>query len=389
MSRLAVGLNLLHVTARSGGMHTYARELIPALLATGQVRLVGFVGRDFAPDLRAAGWAQDVEWATLPVSWDYARPWNPLAMAAAQWAVLPALAARHRLDVLHGTAGIGPPLSRPSASVVTVHDAIWLRFPRTMSRRATLAMRTFVPLGARRADRVIALSRPGRDEIVTQLGLDERRVDVVAHGAPPPGPAEAEADVRAALGLGPGRVLVCVAQLLPHKNLAGLLRALLGVPDDVTLVLVGAHTPHEAKLRSVAEHLGVGGRVRFAGWLPARRLEGLYALAAGVVLPSFDEGFGLPALEAMRRGIPVACSDIPALRETTDGGALVFDPHDPGAITQAVLALLSGEASGRVASACERASRFTWERTARLTLASYRRALEQRRAGDAGRLGVT
>ncbi len=375
MSRLAAGLNLLHVTARSGGMHTYARELIPALLATGEVRLVGFTGRDFDPELRRAEWAGDMDWVTLPVTWDYARPWNPLSMTAAQWAALPAQAAGRRLDVLHGLAGIGPPVHPGVASVVTVHDAIWLRFPRTMSRRATLAMRLFVPAGARRADRVIALSGPGRDEIVTQLSLEGSRVDVVAHGAAEPDPAEPAAQVRAALGLGSRRVLMCVAQLLPHKNLSALVRAAEGLPGDVALVLVGAPTAHEPELRRLAGDLALDDRVRFAGWLERSRLEGLYDIAAGLVLPSFDEGFGLPVLEAMRRGLPVACSDIPALREMTDGSARLFDPHDQAAIAAALHDLL--EAGGGAAPdgrAARRARAYTWAQTARLTLDTYRRA---------------
>jgi glycosyltransferase involved in cell wall biosynthesis len=382
VSALAVGLNLLHVTDRSGGMHTYARELVPALLrADPGAHLTAFVARDVARDLREADWAGDVEWIDVPVSWTYDRPWNPLAVAGAQWAGLPWQAARHRLDVLHGLAGIGPPVAGGrTASVVTVHDAIWMRFPHTMSRRATLAMRTFVPLGARRAARVIALSRAARRDVIAQLGLDPVRVEVVAHGAAEPGPAEAADEVRRALDLADGRVIACIAQLLPHKNLESLVGAAAQLPPDVTVVFVGAPTPYEHELRAAAERMGVRARVRFAGWLPQARLEGLYALATAVVLPSFDEGFGLPALEAMRRGVPLVCSDIPALRELTEGSALLFDPYEPERLREALLRVLEDEdlRAESVRVGRERAHAHTWGRAAEETLEVYRRASRRR-----------
>ena len=374
-----VGLNLLHLTPRSGGMHTYARELMPALLAADdRLRLTAFVGREVPEDVRRGPWAREVEWVELPVSWNYGRPWNPLVIAAAQWAVLPLQARRRGLDVLHGMAGIGPPAHPGVASVVTVHDAIWLRHPHTMSRRATLAMRAFVPPGARRADRVIALSRDAGDDVVRRLRLDPARADVIPHGAAEPGPGEPEAEVRRALDLGERRVVVCIAQLLPHKNLARLVRAAAGLPADAVLVIVGAPTPHELELRALVDELRISDRVRFAGWLPRARLEGLYALAAGVVLPSLDEGFGLTALEALRRGVPLACSDIPPLREITGDAALHFDPRDQAAIASALDALLhpGADSERRVAAGRERAMEFTWRRAARATLEAYRRARE-------------
>jgi glycosyltransferase involved in cell wall biosynthesis len=383
VSGLSVGLNLLHVTARAGGMHTYARELIPALLSAGEgVRLTAFAGRDVSPELRGADWAGEVDWVELPVSWNYDRPWNPVAMAGAQWAALPALASRRRLDVLHGLAGIGP-LAHPGVtSVVTVHDAIWLRFPRTMSRRATLAMKAFVPPSARRAQRVIALSQAAGDDVSRRFRLDPGRVDVIPHGAAEPDPAEPEGTVRRALHLGDARVVACVAQLLPHKNLPTLIEAAAALPADVRLVLVGAPTAHEEELRAQAASLGLAERIRFAGWLPRARLEGLYALAAGIVLPSLEEGFGLPVLEAMRRGIPVACSDIPVLREVTNGTAILFEPLDRDELGGALNRLLDPDAAAqRARLGRERARLFDWERTGSATVATYEGA--RSRSSDA------
>jgi glycosyltransferase involved in cell wall biosynthesis len=112
-------------------------------------------------------------------------------------------------------------------------------------------------------------------------------------------------------------------------------------------------------------------------WLPAADLEGLYRAASCVVFPSLYEGFGLPVLEAMARGVPVACSNRSSLPEVAGDAALAFDPEDVDAIRSAMESLLTDAAlADRLREAGrERAALFTWERTAELTVASYRRAL--------------
>ena len=95
---------------------------------------------------------------TFPVDYGYESPWNPLRVGAAQWAALPWIAARRRLDVVHGLANVVPLVSPRVARVVTLLDLIWLHFPTTMSRRATLTMQATALPSARLADRVIAIS---------------------------------------------------------------------------------------------------------------------------------------------------------------------------------------------------------------------------------------
>jgi alpha-1,3-rhamnosyl/mannosyltransferase len=122
--------------------------------------------------------------------------------------------------------------------------------------------------------------------------------------------------------------------------------------------------------------LGVEDDVRLIGWIEPDRLEGLYAAATCLVCASLHEGFGLPVLEAMARGVPVACSNTSSLPEVAGDAALMFDPRSTGEIAQALRRLLSDEALRirLIARGRERAHQFTWERTARLTLESYARA---------------
>jgi glycosyltransferase involved in cell wall biosynthesis len=180
-------------------------------------------------------------------------------------------------------------------------------------------------------------------------------------------------------------VLLSASAKRPHKNLLRLLdaHALLGGGGGgggrarPVLVLPGYATPHEDELRARAAALGTSDDVRFVGWVSDADMEGLYALADAFVFPSLYEGFGLPVLEAMARGVPVACSDRSSLPEVAGDAALLFSPEDVGAMAAALTRLLDDEALRARLSAAgvERAASFTWARTAELTVASYRRAL--------------
>jgi glycosyltransferase involved in cell wall biosynthesis len=391
MTSLRLGLNLTYLLADSGGSGSYARELIPALMAVEpEIRITGFVNADSPDSVLHADWAGEVDWVRFPIRPQRPGPLAPLLSMAAQWGALPAAAARRRLDVVHGLANVVPPLHPRVATVVTILDLIWLRHTTTMTRRATLGMRLAVPPSARTANRVIAISHAAREDLVRTLGLRPAKVDVTHLGvrldetvSPSPEPK-----VRERLAIGPGPLVLCVAQVRPHKNLGGLVRALALLPDRAAqLVVVGAHTGHEAELRELAREAGVEARVHLPGWVSDEDLEGLYGAAACFALPSFEEGFGLPLLEAMRRGTPVACSDASSLPEVAGDAAVLFDPHDPKSIAAALERLLSDDAlrARLVERGLARCREFTWEATARATLESYRRALASApRAGRGG-----
>jgi glycosyltransferase involved in cell wall biosynthesis len=146
------------------------------------------------------------------------------------------------------------------------------------------------------------------------------------------------------------------------------------------LVLPGYPSPFDDELRAVAERAGVADRVHLCGWVGDADLEGLYRAATCLAFPSLAEGFGLPVLEAMARSLPVACSGVSALPEVAGDAALLFDPLSTEAIAGAVAALLHDPAlrARLVARGREQAARFSWDRTARDTVASYERTLAGR-----------
>lgn len=335
-----------------------------------------FVGADAPDEVVADPRSHDVEWVRLP-----SRVASRTHLLA-QMAALPPLALRRRLDLLHSLANIGPPVAPGLSRVVTLLDVIWLHQGEQWEQgRAARGFAFLSRVCAQRADRVIAISRSAREDIVASLDLAPDRVDVAPLGVrvDPSAPAVGEQEVRASLRL-EGRVILSVAQKRPYKNLGTLIRAVAELEERATLVLVGAPTTHEEELRALARQLGVEDDVRFPGWVSEPELEGLYRLASCFVLPSLIEGFGLPVLEAMARGVAVACSDRPSLPEVAGDAALLFDPEDQQAVTTAIRRLLDDRelAAQLVERGRERVHLYSWERTAEATLESYRRAVEQK-----------
>jgi glycosyltransferase involved in cell wall biosynthesis len=312
-------------------------------------------------------------------------PWHLLA----QMGALPVMAARRKLDVVHGLANLVPPVSPAVPTVVTLLDVTWAHFPETMHRTATLARKVLAPLCARAADRVIAISDAAKRDIVETLRLDPAKVDVTPLGVRPSETQNRVSadEVRRRFGLRAGPIVLCVAQKREHKNLARLIRAVAALDDgDVQLVLVGESTSHESDLRALAAELGTAERVHFPPWISDAELEGLYEAASCFVLPSFMEGFGLPLLEAMQHGLPVGCSNVSSLPEVAGGAALYFDPSSEQEMSRAIDRLLRDRtlADDLVCRGHERCAVFTWEETARRTLATYRRAIEESRRARRG-----
>ncbi len=304
-------------------------------------------------------------------------PWYPLAAAVVELR-RPRRAAflvdgpawrwtlrRHRVDVLHIPAwGVPPGLRLPV--VATGYDATPLRFPSPPQwwprRRAVMALRSL-----RRATAVHAISAHAGAELVTHAGLDPVRIHVVHLGAgapftPRPQPAAPHH-------------LLFVGGLDPHKNVA-LLAAMLDLPGAGRLppLVVAAPSAPASGLFAAAIS---DGRVRFATARSDAELAELYRGAVALLLPSRNEGFGLPAVEAMACGCPVVAADAGALPEVCAGAAVLLSPDDAAAWCQAAVRLsASGEhRRALVAAGLARAAELTWERTARGLVAVYRAAI--------------
>lgn len=371
-----VGLNLIYLTpGATGGTEVYARELIPELVAAApEHRFTAFLNRDAAGS--AGPWSDLIESAVVPV-----RAMNRVDWVRGEQQLLPRLAQRAKVDVLHSLANTGPGWGR-FRRVVTIHDLIYHVVGEARGGLRARGMRLLLPLAVRGNSRIIVDAAATVPDLERHLGVPTSQVDVVPLGygsrrrvEPMP-----EAELRRRIDGGDRQIVLSVSAKLPHKNLVRLIGALAAVPADSRplLVLPGYPTPHEEQLKARADALGVRDDVRFLGWVSEQELEGLYAAAACFVFPSLYEGFGLPVLEAMARGLPVACSARGALAEVAGGAALLFDPESELAIARAVQELLADPARARRLSEAgsAQAARFSWQATATGTLASYQRAVQ-------------
>lgn len=375
---MKVGLNMLFLGPGSGGVGRYAVELAAALAGREEISLELFVSRDAPAELLEPARARGARITRLPVGRS-----GRFGYLAATFAGAPFLAARQRLDIFHSPANVGPFLVPGARTLITVHDLIWLRAGSEWDSQAAIdAMRRSTTLTVPRVDRIITDSHSSRRDLEAYLGPKLPPVDVVPLGVrPEAGPVAAdEQALRERMGIGAGKVILCVAQKRPYKRQEVLVRALAGLPEEVVLVMPGASTPYERELKRLAGELGLSEQVVFPQWVSEEELDGLYRLAGCFALVSELEGFGLPVLEAMARGVPVVCSNRASLPEVAGDAATVVDPDDPAAVLEALKGALFDEElrAERSEAGRARAASFSWERTAEQTVCSYRAALQDR-----------
>jgi glycosyltransferase involved in cell wall biosynthesis len=347
-----VGISLLTlVPGQLGGSETYVRELLRALGRVGDLDY-----RVLLPQVAPGG----AEGLPSETATEYRRaqtiPQRLLAMSAAAARPGPLRARLRDADVVHYPLTLRVPPVGPS--VVTLHDVQHLDLP-SMFPRSERAFRAVAwHRSVRAADRVIVMSEFVRDRAAKLLGLDKERMRVVPlgldHAQLTPGAAEREPFV------------LYPARRWPHKTHARLFEAFALVRrerPDLRLVLTGG-----------GDFGALPGGVEARGHVSWPEVVGLMQRASALAFPSLYEGFGLPPLEAMACACPVASSNAAALPETTGGAARLFDPHDPRAIADGLLDVLA-DPGPWVGRGLARASRFSWDETARGTDAVYRELL--------------
>lgn len=352
-----------------GGIGTYLRELVPRLAEDERVdRLVlahhGPRDADPFPGLEKA------DSRYLPGRRDVTGVlWHSLGRPFLERYV-------GKVDLVHAPSLVYPPSRAPL--VATVHDLTPAAFPSLFPRRWRWFHLRGLHLILERAQVIMCDSKATLSDLRRFTGGRMPPARVVPLGVNPPGTI-GERDVEEVLrkySLEPGYLLF-VGTLEPRKNLGRLVEAFSSLGEIHRrrgLVLVGARGwLGESELERI---LGVPG-VRWLGFLPREELEAVYRGASVFVYPSLYEGFGLPVLEAMVRGLPVVTADVPALREVAEEAALLVDPEDEGEIRRAVKRLLE---DGRLREDLaergkEQAGKFPWSRTAGLTVEVYMEAM--------------
>ena len=342
--------------ANRRGYGRFTRELVSAMV--GQHPEHRFVLVVDGHTARECSFPEDAETLVVATS---AQPTKAAAADGSRslrdlWRMSRALS-RARFDVvLFPTRYTFVPLFGPTPAVLTMHDTTDISQPQLLfpDWRARLRWRIKSGLAVRRADRLVTVSNDARRQIAAAFGFREESITVVSEGPDPifrarPGdPAVNAVRARYRLPLAAPLVLY-VGGISPHKNLQALLRAAAlarrSEPGDWHVVLVGdfkgdSFLSCHRELVDLARSLGIEERVTFTGFVPDEDLVLLYNAAAMLVLPSKGEGFGLPVVEAMACGLPVAASDRNSLPEVLGGAGLLFDPDSPDAIAACIRRLL-------------------------------------------------
>jgi glycosyltransferase involved in cell wall biosynthesis len=381
-SPLRIGINTLFlVPGDVGGVEPYFRNLLRELVHLDtRSDYILFTNRENDGTFATEN-AANVRDVRCPV-----RAMRRPARLAYEYALLPPQARRQRVDVLFSPNYTAP--SRPYyASVAAILDMRHADLPETFSPAFRAVHARLVRRTAASAARILTLSDHAKRRIVAVYGVPPERVTVTHLAADPiyfaPVPGEEVARVRRRYGLHDPYIL-SVASLFPHKNLDTLLDAFtaLRLTDHppVQLALVGLQKSAAAALQARIRAGGLEKDVIVTGWVPEADLPALYRGAEVYVLPSRYEGFGLPVLEAMASGTPVITTTATSLPEVAGDAALLVDPDDRTGLVTALRRVL-GDAALRaelVGRGRERATLFTWKKTAETTVGALHAAADRR-----------
>jgi glycosyltransferase involved in cell wall biosynthesis len=368
-----VGLDLTALLPQATGVDRYITELVAALARVGTtVRFTLFLNH-----------ADRERFGGLPPRFDgvgigYR---NRAARLVVQQARLPVLCAALGIDVLHSPAFLMPWLRGRTRHVVTVHDMTFFSMPHVHTRlRRSVPFRQLVLGSIRRASAIAVPTVAVRDELLERVpGIDPARVRVTPYGVSSCFATDSAGDatrLQQLAWLPSAPFVLSVGTLEPRKNLPVLIEAFRRLVDggvDLDLVLAGGPGQAHRSINAAVAASGLARRIHLPGFVPDSLLPALYRRARVFAYPSLDEGFGFPPLEAMASGVPVVASARSALAENLRGAALLVTPDEPDALAAAIrTSLCEDEArASLIGAGLERAARFSWDETARLTMAAY------------------
>ena len=301
------------------------------------------------------------------------------------WSIgLPRYLRKNGIQVFHGT-NFEVPLRGNLPSVVSIHDLSPLLHPETHEKNVVRRARVRLPLMAQAADRIVTPTKAAQHEIHEHLKINSEKTTAIPEAARSCFRRldyEQTKATRARLGIGDEFVLY-VGTIEPRKNLLTLVHAFEEIStrreSPLQLVIAGRKGWMIDDLLCLIKESPFNRRMILTGYLNDDELCALYSSCTVFVYPSFYEGFGLPPLEAMACGAPVIASRIPSISETVGEAALLFNPKDVPALASSIISLLEDESLRQTMSrkGMQRASEFSWERTAKLTRAVYDQALDK------------
>lgn len=280
------------------------------------------------------------------------------------------------VDVFFSTSHYSPRFS-PVSTVVSVMDLSFLYFPETFLKRDLWQLKNWTAYSVKRAAKVITISDASKADIMKAYGIRDEKIEVIYPGINTDlfnDRQETAEKTRLRLKYDlDSDYLLYIGTLQPRKNLKKLFKALeltVKTKTDLKLVITGKKGWLYEDLFEKREAKKLKGKLIFTGFVPDSDLPSLYRQAKALVLPSLYEGFGIPAVEAMACGTPVAVSNISSLPEIVGGAALLFDPYDAAQISQAINSACYNEKVRQrlIASGKKRAAFFSWQKSGRRLL---------------------
>ena len=363
MAPLRIGVNALYlIPGGVGGTEIYLRSLLHAMAEIDRTNTwLVFTNRETGTGLAPRSPNFEVFVQPVPARVRPARiVWEQL--------ILPFQASSRRLDVLFNPGFTGPAFA-PCPSVTVFHDLQHKRHPEYFRWFDRPFWRFFLYLSAMRSRALIAVSETTRQDLLAFYRLPRAKVHVVPHGVDPRMFEVARERNASRLG----RYLLCVSTLHPHKNIDRLLHAFQAFrreQPEFRLVLAGLRGFHTRNTERLVRELDLGDAVEITGWIPRQDLYRLFREAWAFIYPSTFEGFGMPVVEALAAGVPVACSAIEPLSTISGAAALHFDPESTDAIRDALVRVTSDEPlrSRLAVEGPLRAAGFNWREAAARTL---------------------
>jgi glycosyltransferase involved in cell wall biosynthesis len=361
-----IGIDARLTYYRTGGISTYIRRLVQALETLDSLnRYTVFHSRK----------AHE----SLVTRFDHAVLWTP-AHHRLERLTLSVELARFNLDILHSPDFI-PPFRGARRHVITVHDLTFLHYPQYLTADSRHYYNDQIQAAVRHADHILADSEATKTDLRAMLNVPAEKVSVHMLGVDEsfrPLPPDELARYRQQLDLPPDYILF-VGTFEPRKNIIGLLDAyrllLEKLPDAPPLVLAGKRGWLFDETLAHADALRLGNRIVWREAVPQEALPALYNMAHILALPSFYEGFGLTALEAMACGTVTVVSNRSSLPEVVGDVGLQINPDDPATIADALYHTVTDAAWRETMRqrSLERASTFSWERTAQVALSVYQK----------------
>lgn len=366
-TRPHVLVDMLFWTGTKGGIETYARELYSALRDTDRFTFTALASTEFA--------ASDPAWfpgrvVDSGISGNIAGL-NRLRWSWAELQGVSRWADRLHADLIHCPSLLGPRRSRVP-TVVSMHDLLYWTNPEHMPSQVFVKPAQWMEsMVAKNATRMITISQSSARDIDTYLKFPRERLDII-----PLAGSVRESAARLRTGT-PENMILATGNRLGHKNWGSLIRALPLVPEDVRPRLVVTGSKGDDPLIPIVQETGMQDWVDLRGWVTNDEMDRLLASAAALAIPSFHDGFCLPALDAMLIGLPVLLSDIPVYREVGGDAAIYVDPHSLESIAEGMTVVATDAERMRRAAELGRAqaARFSWESTAARTLDVFDEAL--------------